>query len=298
MNIDVSVIIINYNTTELTKQAVESVIKYTAENSFEIIVVDNASNDRTIETISELYPDVVFIANVENIGFGRANNLAMDIARGKYFFLLNSDAYLISDSISIFWNFMEVSVNRDVACCGGNLIDEKGVDMTAFGNLPSLSEAISRLGFGILYHSYYRKKLASGIVKYSNDIINVGYITGADMFIRRHAIDVTGGFDKDFFLYFEETELSFRFKKHGFRSVIIPTTSIVHLEGGSQKVATKLNFTQIERFAKSRKLYFTKCHNPTYAKVIMLIFGLQSVCFGILKFNRQYFKVARINFNA
>lgn len=297
MSIDVSVIIINYNTTALTKQAIESVLRYTRKNSFEIIVVDNASSDRTIHDISKLYPEVIFIANSENLGFGRANNLAMDIAKGKYFFLLNSDAYLISDSINVFWKFMELSLNHDVACCGGNLIDEEGTDMTSFGNLPSLSEAISRLGVGILYRNYYRKKLASGIVKYSNDIINVGYITGADMFIRRHVIDITGNFDKDFFLYFEETELSFRFKKHGFRSVIIPTTSIVHLEGGSQKVATKLNFTQIERFARSRKLYFTKCHNAAYAKAIMIIFGLQSVFFGIVKFNKEYFKVARINFN-
>ena len=294
-NIEVSVIIVNYNTTQLTKQSLLSVERETLRNGYEIIVVDNDSHDRSIELLAGEFPNVNFIFSKTNLGFGRANNLAIAIAKGKYLFLLNSDAYLIEDSISKFFDFMEQPQNADVACCGANLLGEDREATTSYGNLPTLAEAISRLGFALFYKQYYKKHLASGLINNSNEIREVGYITGADMFIRKSVIDETGAFDADFFLYFEETELSFRFRKHNFKSYFLPNTSIIHLEGGSQKSDTRFNFKQIERFAVSRKLYFTKCHGGFYAKSVMLIYAIQAAIFAIGKLNVGYLKIALIN---
>ncbi|WP_431293717.1 glycosyltransferase [Pedobacter sp. P26] len=101
---DLSFIIVNYNTTVLTLACIGSVYQFTQDNKFEVILIDNASADRSILEVKTLYPDVIFLECPENVGFGRANNLGITHAGGKYVFLLNSDALLISDAASVFLN--------------------------------------------------------------------------------------------------------------------------------------------------------------------------------------------------
>ena len=103
---DVSVIIVNYNTLELTKNTIESVFEKTIEVSYEIILVDNASTDGSVEFFENNYKDkIILIKNNENLGFGRANNKGIEIAKGKYIFLLNSDTLLINNAIKILFDF-------------------------------------------------------------------------------------------------------------------------------------------------------------------------------------------------
>ena len=122
MAVDVSVIVVNYNTLELTKNTINSVIEKTRDLNYEIILVDNASTDGSVEFFEREYTDkVIFIKNSENLGFGRANNKGIEISKGKYVFLLNSDTLLINNAIKILFDFMEK--NKDCGICGGNLYD-------------------------------------------------------------------------------------------------------------------------------------------------------------------------------
>ena len=117
---DVSIIIVNYNTADLIVDCIESINRYTKDISFEIIVVDNNSSDKSCSVLEEKFNNIILIKSKDNLGFGRANNLGALTAKGKYLLLLNSDILLIDNSIKKFFDFMEEQPN-EVAACGGNL---------------------------------------------------------------------------------------------------------------------------------------------------------------------------------
>jgi len=291
--IDVSVIYVNYNTKELLEQSLISLNEKTIGVNYEVIVSDNGSQDGSIEMIENNFPNIVLIKNNANLGFGKANNKAIEIAKGKYLFLLNTDTYLINNAVKIMYDFMNTIHNKDVACCGGDLFDAEGKRQAAFGNFPSILDAFSQLGFFKFYKKYYEKYITGGVLNYDSNIKTVDYLCGADMFLRRSLMDMVGYFDEDFFLYFEETEMSYRIKKAGYESVIIPEAKIVHLEGGSQN-SEKINVFKINQFAKSRRIYFEKTRGVVIANFVKYIFVLQNVIFFLLKRNTTYLKIAKI----
>ena len=127
----VSVIIVNYNTKELTKQAIRSVFDKTEGVEYEIIVVDNDSKDGSVEELKKTFQDkITVIESKENLGFGRANNLGIKQSKGKYVFLLNSDTELINNAIKIFYDYMEQ--NMQVGVCGGNLYNKNNEPATSY----------------------------------------------------------------------------------------------------------------------------------------------------------------------
>lgn len=295
---DVSVVIVNYNTLNLTKKSIDSIFEFNPANiEIEIFVVDNASSDGSKD---HFYKDdrITYIYLDENLGFGKANNIAIEKSKGKYIFLLNSDAYLIEDVLTPFYDFMENPENQNVACCGANIIDGNGDRAVIGGNLPSVKETIARVGFAVFFLSYYKKHLASGIKHFpeKGTLYEIGCVTGANMFLRKSVLKETGAFDPDFFLYYEETEMSFRFKKHGYKSYILANHTIVHLEGSSSKKPT-IN-RKVERFfSQGRYLYFEKSHGKNSARFITFLLGFQSIIFGILKLKKDHFTRAKIIFN-
>lgn len=293
---DVSVIIVNYNTTRLTRQCIRSVIEQTKRVTYEIIVVDNNSADRSIEQLEGEFPEAVFLLNKENKGFGNANNQGIAIANGKYIFLLNSDAYLLNDAIGIFYQFMEQPEHQKIGCCGGDLFAEDGSKQVSSGNFPSLTEAIALLGFAKLCPRYFQTRISSGVLNSAVNPVVVDYISGADMFIRKEALDQSGQFDPCFFLYFEETELSYRMQKAGYSSMLLPEAHLVHLEGGSQKGTNKqLNQVKLRLFTKSRTLFFRKCYGGINAFFMNCIYFVKAIIQFIFSFgNLNYLKIARI----
>lgn len=261
---DVSVIIVNYNTTNLTIQSIESVHKFCKNNTFQIILVDNASTDRSIENILVQYPKIITIFNSTNLGFGAANNIGIKIAKGEFVFLLNSDAYLVSDAMNSFCKFMRTLGNEHVAICGAELLLENRKPGTSFGNFPTLFGSISSLGFRYLYSRYYLRHLAIGVANFSEQNKVVDYISGANLFIRSSVIQELGGFDENFFLYFEETELAYRFKKAGYISMILPEIKIVHLEAGS---TNGFNYKSYEHYHRSKQLFYKKAYGNFMAAI-------------------------------
>ena len=295
--VDVSIILVNYNTRGLLKQCILSILNMTKGINIEIIVSDNDSTDGSAEMIKIEFPTVILIENKANLGFGRANNIGISFAKGKYLLLLNTDTYFLNDAISIFFDYMENPAHQDVACCGGDLFKPDGARQASYGNFPSIFDAISQLGFYRLYPVYYKRYIAAGALNYDNSIKKVDFICGADMFLRRSMMDRVGYFDEDFFLYFEETEMSYRIKKSGLMSMLIPEAKIVHLEGGSQDGAY-LNLRRIKQFSKSRRLYFKKSHSNFSSSIVTCIFSFQALLFYLFKRNPDYLKVAKTILNS
>jgi GT2 family glycosyltransferase len=292
---DISIIIVNYNTLDLTKKSIDSIFEFRPENlKIEVFVVDNASTDGSKEHF-EKDNRIIYLYSEENLGFGRANNIAIAKSRAKYIFLLNSDAYLIEDVLTPFYDFMENPENQMVACCGANMIDDKGKNTTIGGHLPTVKESCASLGFAVFFLSYYRKYLAGGMKHYpeKGTIYEIDYVLGADMFLRKSVVDKVGGFDPDFFMYYEESEMTFRFKKYGYKSYILANTKLVHLEGSSSNTP-ELKIKKEKFFSECRYLYFEKCHGKTSARLVTVLFCLQSLFFGILKLRKSDFIRAKI----
>lgn len=303
--VDVSIIIINYNTLNLTKNCIQSIRNNTKNVSYEIILVDNASPDRSgdiLEKWTSESTDIIFIKSNKNLGFGRANNLAYKQTSGKYIFLLNSDTILLNNAIKIFKDSMSALPEKYV-CLGSPLLerDKKTIGPSS-GEFPTIKKLVKQKFKRTLSHI--------GIIKsyqykyhFEKPITIVDYVIGADLFIRREVIEKLGLFDNDFFMYSEETEMQFRYNKNGFISAIIKGPEIIHLtpkiEAGKEKYSCinrylfyEGHFTYLKKrysfipYLLYRMFFFiTNFHQPFITKgtimqkiqFFLLIFGLKTI---------------------
>ena len=220
---DVSIILINYNTRDLTKKCLESIYEKTSGVNFEVVVVDNNSNDGSCEMIQECFPEIKLIKSESNLGFASAANIAIENSDCKYIFLLNTDTVLINNAIKVMVDFM--NDNTQAAACGGALYNQNGDFVYSFGNLPRLRTYIlNRLGLRFLNKpdKKNRKKRQE-----------VEHIIGADLMLRRQALEDVGKFNTEFFLYNEELEFQYRLKNNNYKIYYLPEAEIIHLEGKS-----------------------------------------------------------------
>ena len=244
---DISIIIVNYNTAQITKQCLDSIFRNTKNIDFEVIVIDNASTDDSHELLTN-YPNIIYIESSKNLGFGKANNLGYQYSSGEFVLLLNSDTILKNNAIKIFYEEFKKQPD-DTACIGSWLLSPDGTINNSFGKIPSLKEAcISTVN---LYTNILKKGKGDAKEYDHNKIIEVGYIIGADLCIRRQIIEKLGLFDPDFFMYYEESEMQYRYHKAGYKMKVIPGPQIIHLECASTKVKGK-KYTY-----KNRIMFFT-----------------------------------------
>ncbi len=217
--IDVSIIIVNYNTPELTKNCINSIISQTQGICYEIIVIDNGSTDNS-SLILSADSRIKFISSSKNGGFGYGNNLGMKIAQGNFFLLLNSDTLLKNNAVLEFYKF--ATIHGDKYIYGCYMQDFYGNYANSFHFFPAFTifQFLKRLIYKPNQTPDYKNK-------------KVECICGADMFFSRKAYEICGGFDEKIFLYGEEGELQYRLKKRGYYCFIINTPQIIHLEGSS-----------------------------------------------------------------
>lgn len=252
---DVSVIIVNYHTSSLVKDCIASILRHTEGVTYEIIVVDNATEPDLPHQMGAAFPDAPArcVMLEENVGFGRANNAGFDVARGRNLFCLNPDTILLNNAIRILSDYLDTHPGTGAA--GANLYDEHLRPMHSFrrrfpGPAWEFNELLhlvpDRLRYGRNRH-----------FNASGQPLDVAYVTGADLMIPRRVLDATGGFDPDFFMYYEETDLCRRIRAKGFGIVSVPEARIQHLEGGSF-ADKRVNETRILRSETSRLLYYRK----------------------------------------
>lgn len=298
---DVSIIIVNYNTKLLLKNCIESILFHTKNICYQIIVSDNGSTDGSIEMLKREFPNVVLIENKENIGFGAANNRALSRALGKYVLYLNSDTVLLNNAVKYFFDYWEKSNDKEkIGALGSNLLNENNEIIHSFGSFPRYRNEIVKLFInnikifvseileGLHIHIPHRRK---NVLRsfYAGE---VDYITGADLFLLN---DENAYFDEKFLLYFEETDLQYSLKKQGMKRIIIEGPRIMHLEGSSNKsdknsLNRYLSFSAIQ-ILLSRIIYLKKNNKKTFSLFIVYFLSLMYLChFGLILKTKEFRK--------
>ncbi|MGI5914983.1 MAG: glycosyltransferase family 2 protein [Anaerolineae bacterium] len=228
---DVSVIIVNWNTRDLLEQCLASVYETAADMCHEVIVVDNASTDGSVEMIRRRFPDVQIVQNHENVGFARANNQAAQVATGRYLLLLNSDARLCPGALGALR-----SVLRDRPCAGivgARLLHADGAFQAGHSDFPGLvQDALILSGLGRALYGRWYPSHGPGVEQGSRSVDSV---EGACMLIHRDAFASVGGFDEGYFMYAEEVDLCYRMRPAGWEVWYQPKAEVIHYGGGSSR---------------------------------------------------------------
>ena len=216
-NMDISIIIVNYNTSVLLEKCLDSIISLISDIEYEIIVVDNNSQDREIKNLATKYTDVNFYFRDLNNGFGAGCNYGFSKSRGKYIFLLNPDTCLVDNMAIDFYNYLEN--NPDTGVCSALLEDWEGNLQYCFNDFPNIKwELLELTGF---LSDRKITKMLNHVLQKSNytDCLKIDWAIGACLFIRRELYEKLGGFDENYFLYYEDTDLQKRIKHIGKSSI-------------------------------------------------------------------------------
>ena len=267
---DVSVIIVNYNTKELTSQCIDSIYEKSSGFTFEVILVDNASKDGSKEHF-EGDSRITYVYSNDNLGFGRANNLGLERAKGRNILFLNPDTLLVNNAIKILSDYIDT--HSDVGACGGNLFNETMAPTISYKRIfPGLLEEFNNLFLHIPEKLWYYKTWSHNS---TNRVLSVANISGADLMIRKEILDCVGAFSPDFFMYYEETDLCFRVHRAGYKLVSVPQAQIQHLEGKSFKSAADIKRIKVSE--DGREIFYRRNYSPLYHKVANCIYRVALV---------------------
>ncbi len=251
---DISIVIVNWNTKDLLRDCLKSVYQTVKDVKFEVIVVDNASNDGSVAMVTEEFTDVVIIENSENRGFGAANNQAFAVMKGRYALLLNTDAVLTENAVHELFTFMEN--HEEAAMAGGQLLDRDGSRQNSIANFPTIFTFL----FNISFLEYlFPRKYPSKRYKHEKPLA-VESVIGACVMVRKKAMDEVGVFDERYFFFFEETDWALQMRVAGWRVYHVPSAMIYHLQGKS--IGTNIR-SRIE-FYRSRYRFFAKWRGHVY----------------------------------
>lgn len=251
----VSVVIVNYKVRYFLELALYSVRRASQDIDVEVIVVDNNSQDDSCDMVRTLFPEVKLIANNDNPGFGKANNQAINSAKGKYVLLLNPDTIITETTLTDCITFMEQ--HPDAGALGVNMVNGDGVYLreskralptpaVAFCKMSRLTKMFPK---SRIFARYYLGYLPD------NESVKSEILSGAFMFVRREAFDVAGLFDEEFFMYGEDIDLSYRIVKAGYSNYCLGATKIVHFKGESTRKGS-LNYVIV--FYKAMEIFARK----------------------------------------
>ena len=235
MKIDLSIVIINYNTSDLTFDCVKSIYAQTPKNlNFEVIVIDNASKFDDYEKLktkieTENFPTTILFRSKINGGFASGNMLGVQFAKGEFLAFVNNDVVLIEDSFS--YPIQYFKENKGVGLIGIQPIYENKIKQTAFGHFDTFS--VRLFGYWLYEKLNPKKTKRHGIFDKPTE---VDYVVGSYMLFRAIDFYKIGGFDTNLFLYYEEMDIGKRLKNINLKSIFIPTINYVHLNGSSTKL--------------------------------------------------------------
>lgn len=294
---DLSIIIVSFNTKNLLLDCIQSIQKYTKGVSYEIVVVDNASIDGSVEAVDET-SGVKVIRNKKNEGFARANNQGTERALGRYILFLNSDTKLQEDSLTRMVSFMDKNNQAGVVSC--KLLNSDGSTQASGGNFPTLLRIFLWATFldDIPFVSrslgaYHLHAGASFMAKSDDWEHQQDWVSGAVFLVRAEIVKSIGGFNEDFFMYGEDVEYCFRIKKAGWGIWYIPQTSILHI-GSASSGGRAIQFSG-KSLGKEKgilgefeglKKFYKEHYSPWQYLMLMLLLKkaafLRMIVFGIL----------------
>lgn len=313
----ISIIIASYNTASIIKECILSVIKYSKNINFEIIVVDNASTDNSIQELKLLQNKYSFIKLIKlkkNYGFGRANNVGAKTAKGEHLLFLNSDTLFISNVLQDFFGYYQKNPDYGVYSC--QLLNKDRSIQPSCGFFPKISNLIAWQFFlddlpfiGSFFHpihphepgfSFWTKffNLPKKTISHTMNL-HPDWVTGAFMILPKKVFEKLNGFDKKIFMYTEEMELAYRISKIGLKTFLNSSSHLIHLGGASG--GSYLALTSEIQYM----IYFWQKHYPRWQlPLVRMIFYLGSLLrlliFGIIKndetYRRAYSKALKLCF--
>src|SRR3990167_7786600 len=235
--VDLSIIIVSFNTRDLTIECIRSIVRTVKKNSYEIIVVDNNSEDDSVSEILKLkLANLKLIQNKENVGFSRANNIGVKEARGRFVLFLNTDTVVYENTIDGVVEFMDHNKDAGAATCFVRLPSGR-LDDASHRGFPTPWRALSH--FSSLSKLFKKSKIFAG---YSlghldlNKTHEVDALAGAFMLVRREAGEQVRWWDEDFFLYGEDIDFCYRLKEKGWKVMFLPKVSVLHYHGISSGI--------------------------------------------------------------
>ncbi|GAB4375739.1 MAG: glycosyltransferase [Salibacteraceae bacterium] len=267
----ISIIIVNYNVRYFLENCLRSVMRASEGLDVEVYVVDNNSSDNSQAVITEMFPWVNFVALDRNVGFSKANNLAIAKATGEYVLLLNPDTVLREDTLRVCLEYM--ATNSRVGAIGVRMIDGYGnflpeskrglpTPAVAFYKMIGLSRLFPRSEKFGRYHLGF-------LDEHRNHRIDV--LSGAFMFMRKKALDLAGYLDETFFMYGEDIDLSYRLSQTGFENHYVSDTCIIHYKGESTKKGS-LNYVFV--FYRAMIIFAEKHFSKGQARIYSTLINL------------------------
>ncbi|HYX18595.1 MAG TPA: glycosyltransferase family 2 protein [Nostoc sp.] len=263
LTISVSIIIVNYNGKQILPDCLNSIQKFIDIPNYEIIFVDNASSDSSVELVAVNYPKIHLIKQIENRGFGAGNNVGAKLASGEFLFLLNTDTVLTTNILPHLIELMQA--DPQVGIIGPKLLNPDGsLQISVSPALGIKGEYQARK----MHRDYQNISHQDLIEQKFQEIQEVDIVVGAAFFIRSSLFYELGGFDENFFMYFEESDLCQRAQHQGYKIIYTPHVSLIHLKGYSiQKAA---NIMSIE-YRRSQIYYYQK-HRPWWEQLLLRIY--------------------------
>lgn len=254
--VTVSIIIVNYNTPDLTTACLNSIIEHCQSQSYEIILVDNGSQDDSVNKLRKKFSEITIIANPQNVGFAKANNQALRIATGSYLWLLNSDTTINQDTLptllSAFKKYPHLAVVSPKVLLPSGQIDPACRRLfptiwNSFTYLSGLSKLFPKSKLFSRYHLTYLDE---------NQETKVDAVSGACMLLSRKPLEKVGYLDQQFFMYGEDIDWCYRFKQHGFDILYYPKSTIIHYKSASSQ--GRKNPKIIYEFHRAMWLFYKK----------------------------------------
>lgn len=267
--VKLSVIIVNFNSRELLRECLDSLLASAGGIDSEIFVVDNRSTDGSPEMVQNEYPRVRLIRNAENVGFAKANNQALRVCKGEYVLLLNNDTVILEDCIERMLEFMDAHPQAAMAGC--RILNPDGSLQVSTYNFPSLARIFLR-AYGIKNliprQAWARRLIARYSPRYvqakipwywdHRQVRQVDIVKGAFCLVRSSAIAEVGLLDETTFMYWEETDWAYRMKKAGWEVYFVPDATIIHRGGNKDKDRAFSSFLLLEK--NKGLLNFTRKH--------------------------------------
>lgn len=274
---DISVIIVSYNTRDVTLGAVGAVLRYVGTTRVEVIVVDNNSSDGSVAACRAKYPQIRVVEAKHNGGYAWGNNIGISLARGRYVLVLNPDTLLHEETLSRAVEYMDK--NQKVGLLGARALYENGVQQSTLFRFPSVRSVAWNI---IVPNRTIRNSRSFGDQRYAsmprNIIMDVDVVAGCFMMARRSAIEKAGAMDDRFFMYSEETEWCWRMHQAGYLVRYHPEIKITHFGAISTGQTSPWKTVEI---TKGRILFLRLCRGPGIAWVATVLMLLGNLLRGV-----------------
>lgn len=262
MSVDLSIVIVNWNVRDLLRDCLRSIDAGRGLLTIEVIVVDSASTDGSVEMMRDEFPGVRLVACAENVGFPRGNNIGLAEAVGKHLLLLNPDTVVVGDALPVMVEYLKA--HPDIGALGPQLLNPDGSIQSSRRRFPTTLTAF--------IESTWLEGIAPGVLRryYALDLpddatADVDWVTGACIMTPCKVYEEIGGLDEAYFMYSEELDWCRRIKQAGWRVVYYPDAQVIHHVGKSSEQAVTARHINFQR-AKLR--YFRKFHGRLTAAVL------------------------------